>query len=114
MLRRLAQSKTVLLVIEDVDAIDQPSADLLEHLRKQLPPGGAARLGVILTARDAQKLRRIVPVDIIPLTVPGRARVELMLRARLAGRTRHLDAWASRTPARRPICPGSWRTRQPS
>lgn len=56
MLRRLAKTKPVLLVIDDVQWIDESSRALLKHLIGEFPPGGPDAIALIVAGHDRATL----------------------------------------------------------
>lgn len=58
-LRRLAKEHRVVLFIEDVQWLDEGSADLLRHLHERFPENGAMPLVVLLTGRESADLARL-------------------------------------------------------
>jgi hypothetical protein len=74
MLRRLARKRQVLLFLDDVQWLDEPSAALVKYLLKTFPTGGNTPLAIILVANSKSCLADLgldVPQDGVELVYPS-------------------------------------------
>ncbi len=72
MLRRLAKTGPIVLLIDDAQWIDEPSKGLLQHLLQEFPHGGPEPIAVIVTSHNMEVLQTLgfAPDQRVELSFP--------------------------------------------